>query len=50
MSAHAVVPDAAVGQVVLERMHAAMREMGIEHVTVQLEQQHMRECGMHLHG
>jgi cobalt-zinc-cadmium efflux system protein len=50
MSAHAVVPDMAVTQQVLERMHAAMREMGIEHVTVQLEQRHMQECGLHLHA
>ena len=49
MSAHAVVPDASASQVVLERMHAAMRELGIEHVTVQLEQRQMRECGTHLH-
>lgn len=50
MSAHAVVPDAGASQVVLERMYAAMREMGIEHVTVQLEQRQMRECGVHLHA
>jgi cobalt-zinc-cadmium efflux system protein len=49
MSAHAVVPDVTASQAVLERMHAAMREMGIEHVTVQLEQRQMRECEAHLH-
>ena len=50
MSAHAIVPDATGGQLVLERMYAAMRELGIEHVTVQLEQRQMRECGPHLHA
>jgi cobalt-zinc-cadmium efflux system protein len=50
MSAHAVVPDLAGGQQVLDCMYAAMREMGIEHVTVQLEQRQMRECGAHLHA
>jgi cobalt-zinc-cadmium efflux system protein len=48
MSAHAVVPDTTASQQVLERMYAAMREMGIEHVTVQLEQRQMRECGAQL--
>jgi cobalt-zinc-cadmium efflux system protein len=50
MSAHAVVPDMTGAQDVLERMHAAMREMGIEHVTVQLEQRRMYECERHLHA
>ena len=50
MSAHAVVPEAEGAQGVLERMHAAMRELGIEHVTVQLEQRHMHECGAHAHA
>ena len=50
MSAHAVVPDVTAGQQVLERMHAAMREMGIEHVTVQLEQRQMVECGTPMHA
>ena len=51
MSAHAVVPDVTASQGVLERMHAAMRELGIEHVTVQLEQRAMAEClGHGAHG
>ena len=50
MSAHAIVPDPSLGQAVLERMHVAMRELGIEHVTVQLEREQMHECGPHLHA
>lgn len=41
MSAHAVVPEAAAHQRVLDQMHEAMRLFGIEHVTVQLERDDM---------
>jgi cobalt-zinc-cadmium efflux system protein len=44
MSAHAVVPDVARQQQALEDMNRAMREMGIGHVTVQLEQTPIAEC------
>jgi cobalt-zinc-cadmium efflux system protein len=44
MSAHAVVPDLARQQPALEAMHAAMQELGIRHVTVQLEQQQIERC------
>ena len=50
MSAHAVVPDVTAGQQVLERMHAAMLEMGIELVTVQLEQRQIVECVTPMHA
>lgn len=43
MSAHAIVRDPRENQQVLEAAHAAMRGMGIDHVTVQLERQEM--CG-----
>ena len=44
MSAHAVVPDVSRQQRALEDMHRAMREFGIGHVTVQLEQQRIAQC------
>ncbi len=44
MSAHAVVPDVARQQRALEAMNRAMREMGISHVTVQLEQTTLTPC------
>lgn len=43
MSAHAIVRDPRENQQVLESAVAAMRGMGIDHVTVQLERQEM--CG-----
>lgn len=50
MSAHAVVPDVERHQEVLEAAHTAMGEMGIQHVTVQLEQRGMCEGHPHLHA
>ncbi|MGZ8493398.1 MAG: cation diffusion facilitator family transporter [Gemmatirosa sp.] len=44
MSAHAVVPDLARQQPALEAMSAAMQELGIRHVTVQLEQHSIERC------
>ncbi|MGZ8379493.1 MAG: cation diffusion facilitator family transporter [Gemmatirosa sp.] len=44
MSAHAVVPDLARQQPALEAMSAAMQELGIRHVTVQLEQHPIERC------
>lgn len=44
MSAHAIVRDAAESQKVLEAAVADMREMGIDHVTVQLERREMCEA------
>jgi cobalt-zinc-cadmium efflux system protein len=44
MSAHAVVPDVERQQPALEAMHAAMTELGIRHVTVQLERQPIQPC------
>lgn len=43
MSAHAIVRDAAESQQVLEAAVADMRDMGIDHVTVQLERREMCE-------
>ena len=50
MSAHAVVPDAAGAQDALERMHLAMRRLGIDHVTVQLERERMSACEQQGHA
>jgi cobalt-zinc-cadmium efflux system protein len=44
MSAHAVVPRVELQQRALEEIHRAMREMGIAHVTVQLEQTTISHC------
>ena len=44
MSAHAVVPDLARQQPALEEMHTAMQDLGIRHVTVQLEQHPIERC------
>jgi cobalt-zinc-cadmium efflux system protein len=44
MSAHAVVPELSRQQPALEAMHAAMQELGIRHVTVQLEQRPIERC------
>jgi cobalt-zinc-cadmium efflux system protein len=44
MSAHAVVPDLERQQPALEAIHTAMAELGIRHVTVQLERQPIQPC------
>lgn len=49
MSAHAIVREAAEHQAVLERAHDSMQELGIHHVTVQLECREMYEREVHLH-
>ncbi|MBC7893811.1 MAG: cation transporter [Cytophagaceae bacterium] len=43
MSAHAIVPESAQHQQILEQSQAAMREFGIGHVTVQIEREEI--CG-----
>ena len=50
MSAHAVVPDVASQQRALEAMNRAMHEMGIAHVTVQLEQTTISHCEEAVHA
>jgi cobalt-zinc-cadmium efflux system protein len=49
LSAHAVVPDADRQQDVLERACDLLEQMGIHHVTVQLERREMSERERHLH-
>lgn len=49
MSAHAIVREPERHQEVLEAAHDAMRELGIGHVTVQLERCEMYERELHLH-
>jgi cobalt-zinc-cadmium efflux system protein len=49
MSAHAIVRDSRDHQRVLERAHDLLQEMGIQHVTVQLECEEMFERELHLH-
>ena len=50
MSAHAIVRQPEHHQDVLERAHDLLQEMGIQHVTVQLERNEMYEReGLHLH-
>lgn len=49
MSAHAVVRHAGHHQQVLEAVHDAMRELGIGHVTMQLESSDMSDRELHLH-
>jgi cobalt-zinc-cadmium efflux system protein len=49
MSAHAVVRQPDEHQDVLERAHDAMQELGIDHVTVQLEHAEMLARERHLH-
>ena len=44
MSAHAVVPDLALHDAALTAIDRAMRDMGIGHVTIQLERTAMRPC------
>jgi cobalt-zinc-cadmium efflux system protein len=49
MSAHAIVREPEHHQNVLERAHDLLQEMGIQHVTVQLERHEMDERELHLH-
>jgi cobalt-zinc-cadmium efflux system protein len=49
MSAHAIVRDCTVHQKVLERAHHLCGEMGIQHVTIQLESDETFERELHLH-
>jgi len=49
MSAHAIVREPEHHQNVLEREHDLLQEMGIQHVTVQLERHEMYERELHLH-
>jgi cobalt-zinc-cadmium efflux system protein len=49
MSAHAIVRDVANHQAVLEAAHDVMQEMGIHHVTIQLECDEAFERELHLH-
>jgi cobalt-zinc-cadmium efflux system protein len=50
MSAHAIVREPERHQHVLEHALDAMRLFGIQHVTVQIEQQEMYERELHLHA
>jgi cobalt-zinc-cadmium efflux system protein len=49
MSVHAIVRQPEHHQGVLERAHDLLKEMGIHHVTVQLERNEMYERELHLH-
>jgi cobalt-zinc-cadmium efflux system protein len=49
MSVHAIVREPEHHQNVLERAHDLLQEMGIHHVTVQLERHEMYERELHLH-
>lgn len=49
MSVHAIVRQPEHHQDVLERAHDLLQEMGIHHVTVQLERHEMYERELHLH-
>lgn len=49
MSAHAIVREAEHHQSVLESVHDAMRDLGIRHVTMQLERCEMGDREGHLH-
>lgn len=49
MSVHAIVRQPEHHQAVLERAHDLLQEMGIQHVTVQLERHEMHERELHLH-
>jgi cobalt-zinc-cadmium efflux system protein len=50
MSAHAIVREPSQHQHVLEHIHDAMRLFGIEHVTIQLEREHMLDRESKLHA
>ena len=49
MSVHAIVRDSGNHQIVLERAHDLLSEMGIQHSTIQLECEEMFERELHLH-
>ena len=49
MSVHAIVRQPEHHQGVLECAHDVLQEMGIQHVTVQLERTEMYERELHLH-
>jgi cobalt-zinc-cadmium efflux system protein len=49
MSVHAIVREPEHHQDVLERAHDLLQEMGIHHVTIQLERREMYERELHLH-
>lgn len=49
MSVHAIVREPEHHQDVLERAHDLLLDMGIQHVTVQLERREMYERELHLH-
>jgi cobalt-zinc-cadmium efflux system protein len=49
MSAHAIVRDSTDHQSVLEQAHHICQELGIHHVTLQLECEEMSECVLHSH-
>ena len=49
LSAHAVVREAEHHQLVLERACALMGQMGIHHVTIQIEQRDLHEHDAHVH-
>ncbi|MDQ3996699.1 MAG: cation diffusion facilitator family transporter [Gemmatimonadota bacterium] len=49
MSAHVIVREPERHQAVLELAHDTMQELGIQHVTVQLERREMYERELHLH-
>jgi cobalt-zinc-cadmium efflux system protein len=50
MSAHCVVPRSEQQQHALEHIHDAMQLFGIQHVTIQLEREHMIDREQHLHA
>jgi len=50
MSAHCVVPKSEQQQHALEHIHDAMQLFGIQHVTIQLEREHMLDREQHLHA
>ena len=50
MSAHCVVPRSEQQQHALEHIHDAMQLFGIQHVTIQLEREHMLDRERHLHA
>jgi cobalt-zinc-cadmium efflux system protein len=49
VSVHAIVRESDRHQHVLERAHDVLTELGIQHVTVQLEHREMHEKELHLH-
>ena len=49
MSVHAIVREPEHHQDVLERAHDMLQEMGIQHVTIQIERREMFERELHLH-